>query len=314
MLGRLFRIRTPPGEKKGRHRLFAHDFGANLSLVTTVHTANATASPDPWRERAVHSIGRALAVVPSLGPARAAWTRLGFHCSNDFVYQGCRAFDVQLAEGGIRILRPDRGLPGAELGAAAARKLEIAAGLIGWTWACRDPHRTRHLIESASQARFAVGSDGRDSLIVPRELTAGAITLLEEFDSSQNRAVHSHPNTADHIDHLVLMVGDADAAAELIGRAFRLTPKARDLKTSRYAFCKVGASVLEIVGPPQPEKKPRDGTVWGITFGVRDVDRAIAEIRARGIEMPDAHDAIQGGRIVGVPKPVGGIQVAFMGT
>lgn len=307
MLGRLARLRTHCVEKKRTRSLVRARFRSKVPSVTSIDKAHATAPPA--RERAVQTIGRALAVVPSLGLARAAWSGLGFSCGPDFVFQGCRAFDIQLAESGIRILRPDRDLSRSVLGDAAARMLKQGAGLIGWTWACRDPERTRRIVESATNEPFETSPGGGRSFVVPRALTAGAVTLLEPYLTLPAPA---HPNGADHIDHLVLMVGDADATAETIGRAFHLNPKVRDLKKSRYAFCKVGATVLEIVGPPEPDSSATEGKVWGITFGVAHIDRAIAEIRARGIDMPDAHDAIQGGRIVSVPMPVGGIQVAFM--
>jgi predicted enzyme related to lactoylglutathione lyase len=111
----------------------------------------------------------------------------------------------------------------------------------------------------------------------------------------------------------VLMVGDADATASVIGQVFRLKPRVRDMKAGRYAFCKVGSTVLEIVGPSEADKHSGAAHVWGITFGVDDIDRAVGTIRSRGVDLPDPHDAIQGGRIVSVPAPVGGIQIAFMG-
>ena len=278
--------------------------------MSAADTALPTARPAPSPERVVQSIGRALAVVPSLGPARDAWTQLGFRCGRDFVYQGCRAFDVDLADGGVRVLRPDSGLPPAPLRGIAERNLEVSAGLIGWTWGCRDPERSRTLLESGGGARFQLNRDGSKSLTAPESLTAGAVTILEKQHPHHDA---EQPNGSDHIDHLVLMVGDADATASVIGRVFRLKPRARNMKTSRYAFCKVGSTVLEIVGPPEPDENPAPGRVWGITFGVRDMDRAVETIRAHGVDMPDPHDAIQGGRIVSVPTPVDGIHIAFMG-
>jgi predicted enzyme related to lactoylglutathione lyase len=286
-------------------------FRANLSLVNASDTASPTASPSQSKERIVQSIAHALAVAPSLGPARSAWMRLGFQCGSDLVYQGCRAFDVDLRDGGIRILRPDAGLPSAPLRELAARQLEIGAGLIGWTWGARDPERTRKVVETVGGARFKLNPDGSKSFVAPDSLTAGAVTLLEQQPAPREV---KHPNRADHIDHIVLMVGDADATANVIGQAFHLKPRARDMKESRYAFCKVGETVLEIVGPPRPEKNPAQGRVWGITFGSSDMDRTVSEMRAHGVNMPDPHDAIQGGRIVSVPTPVGGMQIAFMGS
>jgi len=282
-----------------------------VAYVNAADTAHATAaSALAPAERIVQSIGRALAVVPSLDPAHRAWTSLGFRCGADFVYQGCRAFDVELADGGVRVLRPDTGLPHAPLRDIVERKLEVGAGLIGWTWACRDPQRSRTLVERGSGSAFKPNRDGSKSLIAPESVTAGAVTILEE---QRTRRTVEQPNGCDHVDHLVLMVVDADATASVIGQVFRLKPRVRDMKAGRYAFCKVGSTVLEIVGPADADQRAADGRVWGITFGVADMDRAVETIRSRGVDMPDPHEALQGGRIVSVPTPVDGIQIAFMG-
>jgi len=277
--------------------------------VTISDTASPKASAGSSRERLVQSIGRALAAVPSLAPARLAWQRLGFTCGSDFVYQGCRAFDVELADGGIRIVRPDTTLPAAPLGVFAAELLAHGAGLIGWTWACRNPERTRGVVEDRTGTQFSRNPDGSTSFMVDPRLTDGALTILEKLSPA---AVPKQPNGTDHIDHLVLMVGDADTVSQRIGNAFGFKPVSRNLKKSRYSFCKVGQTVLEIVGPPEPDKLNTHGRVWGITFGTPDIDRTVADIRSRGVAMPDPHDAIQGGRIVSVPTPVGGVQIAFM--
>jgi predicted enzyme related to lactoylglutathione lyase len=259
----------------------------------------------------VDSIGRALAFAPSLPRAARAWRALGFSCGREFVFQGCRAFDIRLAECGARFVRPDASLPGSPFRDAVARRLAAGAGLVGWTWACRSPERSRTLIERIGHAHFRRDERGDKSFAVPELRTAGALTFLEPLT---HESPPCHDNGVEGLDHIVLMVSDADSAAAALADVFRLRPHVREMKGGRYAFCKVGGTVLEIVGPAQPQPQaPTDGRIWGLTFTSGDLDRTVATLRANGMALPDPHPAIQGGRIVSVPSQIGGMQVAFMG-
>ena len=55
------------------------------------------------------------------------------------------------------------------------------------------------------------------------------------------------------------------------------------------------------------------GGPWGVAFESSNLDATVAFLRAAGVEVGDPHRAVQGGRITGMPTPLGGIQLAFMG-
>jgi hypothetical protein len=263
-------------------------------------------------ERVVDSIGRALAVVPSLARAAQAWRKLGFTCGPQFVFQGCRAFDITLVDCGVRFLRPSDSLPASPLRDGISRRLAAGAGLVGWSWACRNPERSRTLVERIGRTRFRNDERGEKSFAVPELRTAGALTFLE---ADAPKSAPRHDNLVEGVDHIVLMVSNADAAAGALADVFRLRPFVREMKGARYAFCKVGPTVLEIVGPAQAQPEAAGGgRVWGLTFTSADLDTTVEVLRANGIAVPDPHPALQGGRIVGVPGQVGGMHVAFMGS
>jgi hypothetical protein len=90
-----------------------------------------------------------------------------------------------------------------------------------------------------------------------------------------------------------------------------------------YAFLKAGPSLLEIVGPLKPaaEGNPSKagasgrftGGPWGVAFGSSSIDATVTFLKMAGVDVNEPHRAVQGGRITGMPAPLGGIQLAFMG-
>ena len=87
-----------------------------------------------------------------------------------------------------------------------------------------------------------------------------------------------------------------------------------------YAFLKAGPSLLEIVGPSKAGEKnvgntpPRiTGGPWGVAFGSSSIDATVTFLKMAGVEVSEPQRAVQGGRIMGMTTPLGGIQLAFMG-
>ena len=264
-------------------------------------------------DRPVVRIGRALAVVPSVRPTHKAWRRLGFTLSDPFEFMGCAAFDLVLRGAGVRFLAPPARRDANLLTAAVDSLLETGSGLLGWTWACQSVFRSRELIEKRGDVEFGGTIDGRKSTVVPGELSPAATTLLEPLVHEE---VPPHGNRITGLDHLVLMVGDVDAAAERYEQAFGLSARRRTVGDRRYAFVKVGrvaASVIEIVGPSEKPAEPIAGCGWGLAFQSDDLDATIAYLRSKRITLSDAQPALQGGRIVSLPMQIGGISIAFLG-
>ena len=255
-------------------------------------------------------MGMALAAVPSLRPVRKAWTRLGFAVSELTEFGGCPAFSVLLEESGVRFLAPPLDAEPSLLAQAVEDRLIGGSGLIGWSWACNDIGDSRRAIEELSGKLFATDTDGNKSVVVPWKLNPGAVTVLE---TTRDPGRREHPNAVTGIDHLVLTVSDTDAACHAYASNFGLSPKSKTMKERRYAFLKVGRSVVEIVGPLSPTPGPPNGRPWGLAFRCPDLDRTVSHLKKAGIDIPEPHDAIQGGRITSLPMHLGGMKIAFMG-
>ena len=280
-------------------------------------------------EQVVDSIGYALAAVPSLGPTVKAWRKLGFHVSEPYAWQGCHAAHIDLDAGGIRFVAADshaETTPAADL---VRSRLILGAGLFGWTWACSEPHRSALAIGQLAGNPFHEScEDWADAIVqIPMELTPAAATWLEK-PAAAVAARPSHANSISRLDHIVLQVSASKAAAQTYEKHFGLKGKTAAMNDRYYAFLKAGGSLLEIVGPIKPaasaqgEQAPAKtagaparitGGPWGVAFGSTNIDATVTFLKMAGIEVNEPHRAVQGGRITGMPTPLGGIQLAFMG-
>lgn len=268
-------------------------------------------------EQVVDSIGYALAAVPSLGPTVKAWRKLGFAVSDNYAWEGCQSAHIDLEGGGIRFVAADASATSAAADLVRSR-LILGAGLFGWTWSCAEPHRSALAIGQLAGSDFHEKCEDWDDTIVqiPMELTPAAATWLERTPDDPDPRP-SHANSITRLDHIVLQVSASRAASQTYEKHFGLKGKTAAMNDRYYAFLKAGISLLEIVGP----MKPAEGQVasritggpWGVAFGSSNIDATVTFLAMAGVEVNDPHRAVQGGRITGMPTPLGGIQLAFMG-
>ncbi len=264
-------------------------------------------------ERVVDSIAWVLAAVPSLGPARKAWQKLGFAASRPYEYAGCKAFDIELPGSGLRFLAPVTTGEASPLCELVKGRLINGAGLLGWIWASADALRSAAAIEKLSSTEFVAktnGSAGDGPVIIPPALTPGIYSLLQ---SGPLPGAAEHPNRVTKLDQIVLTVSDTEAAAWAYEKNFALTAKPARVNDHYHAYLKVGESLLEVVGPPSPAPGPLSGHLWGLAFRTDDFDPTVEYLEKAGVQLETPHEARQGGRITGLPMQLGGIQIAFMG-
>lgn len=101
-----------------------------------------------------------------------------------------------------------------------------------------------------------------------------------------------HPNGTTAIDHVVVTTPDLDrtvAALEATGLEARRT---RDAGRIRQIFFRLGAPVLEVVGPPEPSGDD-PARFFGLALTVADLDVTAA---ALGDALGEIKDAVQPGR------------------
>lgn len=279
-------------------------------------------------EQVVDGIGYALSAVPSLGPTTKAWRKLGFHVSETYSWQGCQAAHIDLDDGGIRFVATDSHAEATPASDLVRERLILGAGLFGWTWACSEPHRSALAIGQLAGINFHEGCEdwGDEIVQLPRDLTPAAATWLEKPGIAPVTSP-SHANSITRLDHIVLQVSASKAAAQTYEKHFGLKGKTAAMNDRYYAFLKAGGSLIEIVGPAKPADGAQNakdeksepvarritGGPWGVAFGSSNIDATVTFLKMAGVEVNDPHRAVQGGRITGMPTPLGGIQLAFMG-
>ena len=128
------------------------------------------------------------------------------------------------------------------------------------------------------------------------------------------------------IHHVGVAVDDLDAAIELYTTAFgaELTHRATNEKDGlTAAFLRAGDAEVELLKPLREDTPVgkflanRGPGLHHIAVAVSDIDKAIAEARANGLEMIDQEPRIglHGTRIAFVhPKSVGGVLTEFVET
>ena len=124
------------------------------------------------------------------------------------------------------------------------------------------------------------------------------------------------------IHHVGVAVNDLDAAVELYQKVFgaELTHRAANEELTA-AFLRAGEAEVELLQPLREDTPVakflanRGPGLHHIAVAVPDIDRAIAEARAEGLEMIDQEPRIglHGTRIAFVhPKSVGGVLTEFV--
>jgi methylmalonyl-CoA epimerase len=128
------------------------------------------------------------------------------------------------------------------------------------------------------------------------------------------------------LHHVGIAVADLDQSIDLYRTIFggELIHRATNEKDGiEAAFLKVGDAELELMAPLREDSPVgkfvarRGPGVHHVAFGVADIEKAIADARAEGLELidPEPRMGMHGSRIAFVhPKSVGGVLTEFVET
>ncbi|MCZ2111658.1 MAG: VOC family protein [Dehalococcoidia bacterium] len=122
---------------------------------------------------------------------------------------------------------------------------------------------------------------------------------------------------AKYIDHIVVASNDSAATAKVFSEHLGIEIKrvmSRPGTGAHLEFAKLGEIVLEFAGPREPkdgeEPKARLG---GFVLAVEDIDAAVAELRAKGVDVGDPHPAVQpGAKLAGIRSGTNGVPLAMI--
>jgi methylmalonyl-CoA epimerase len=128
------------------------------------------------------------------------------------------------------------------------------------------------------------------------------------------------------LHHVGIAVADLNASIDLYRSTFgaELVHRAKNEKDGlEAAFLKVGDAELELLTPLHEDTPvgrfiaKRGPGMHHVAFGVADIDQALADARAAGLELIDAEPrmGMHGSRIAFVhPKSMGGVLTEFVET
>ncbi len=259
------------------------------------------------REKVVASIERVLVAVESVEASAGRWLALGFRVAAPRPWRGCRAADIDLPRGGIRLISPARADSSPNsLARCLRQQLQgRGEGLSGWTWS------------RIASAEPGTDTDAATEWAVDPALTPGAITAFESDQAAvavtpEDRDERAQRNRSESVDHIVIVTGDVNHTASVYEQSFSLHAHGKEMKGRRFAFLKVGTPVIEITGPLEPDPALAPAP-WGLALRSRDLEETVAVIRATDTEVADPKPAIQGGRIVSLREPFSGVPLAWLG-
>jgi catechol 2,3-dioxygenase-like lactoylglutathione lyase family enzyme len=166
--------------------------------------------------------------------------------------------------------------------------------------------------------RITLGADGRSGVRgwVLAGIPDEEVTEVDGLPTSVGEP--SAPPAGDHaigarvIDHVVVTTPDLERTAAVIERVLGLPLKrTRDGEAygqpMRQAFFRMGEVVLEVVGPPEPDRVGGPARFFGIAVTVDSVDAARARLGPDVVG--EAKPAVQPGRSVATVRSTVGLSV-----
>ena len=122
---------------------------------------------------------------------------------------------------------------------------------------------------------------------------------------------------AKYIDHIVIASNDSAATAKLFSENLGIEIKrvmSRPGTGAHLEFAKLDEVVLEFAGPGEPkEGEEPKARLGGFVLAVDDIEAAVAELRAKGVDVGDPHPAVQpGAKLAGIRGGTNGVPLAII--
>ncbi len=258
------------------------------------------------------AIERVIVAVADLEGARDRWSRAGFAIPpGEFSADGVSFFRMAAGAVEVDLAAVVRGESGGALAAVIGEATARGGGIIGWIWGHDSPIRAE-----STKTMALPGLDGKSIAAqacppgMPAVFTASTTISgdLEARRATLREICGANQNTVAYLEHIVVrtpVLEDAIAANEAMGVPCK---RIRDAGNgARQAFFKLEQTVIEVVAPTH-----HDFGCWGLALMCTNIRRAVDHARVSGLEATEPKDAIQGGMIARIVKPLDGVAIAFM--
>lgn len=126
-----------------------------------------------------------------------------------------------------------------------------------------------------------------------RLLLDGLETCPVDQPGAEARAAQAHANFVTHLDHVVLTTKNMKRTLDAFEHAGFEVRRIRDIAPNQQAFLWAGETILEIVGPAEPQEGEGVARLWGLAMTSSNLDGAAEHL---GNRLGPITNAVQHGR------------------
>ena len=142
------------------------------------------------------------------------------------------------------------------------------------------------------------------NLFLPNELTRGIFSfVIEHTDGELLQPKELNDSSPHKLDHVVINTNDADGFIKIYKDIFKIRlalDKVIEHWQKRMLFFRLNQTTIEVI--EQEDDLPPDDKMWGLAWGVKDIEKAHERMMAEGIEITPIQKGVKEKTLVATIK------------
>ena len=192
---------------------------------------------------------------------------------------------------------------------------EKGEGLMGMVFASENIDSVRHSLKEegflVGELTIGQGINASDhqirkwkNLFLPNELTRGIFSfVIEHTDGELLQPKELNDSSPHKLDHVVINTNDADGFIKIYKDSFKIRlalDKIIEHWQKRMLFFRLNQTTIEVI--EQEDDLPPDDKMWGLAWGVKDIEKAHERMMAEGIEITPIQKGVKEKTLVATIK------------
>ena len=192
---------------------------------------------------------------------------------------------------------------------------ERGEGLMGMVFASENIDSVRHSLKEegflVGELTIGQGINASDhqirkwkNLFLPNELTRGIFSfVIEHTDGELLQPKELNDSSPHKLDHVVINTNDADGFIKIYQDTFKIRlalDKVIEHWQKRMLFFRLNQTTIEVI--EQEDDLPPDDKMWGLAWGVKDIEKAHERMMAEGIEITPIQKGVKEKTLVATIK------------
>jgi len=192
---------------------------------------------------------------------------------------------------------------------------ERGEGLMGMVFASENIDSVRHSLKEegflVGELTIGQGINASDhqirkwkNLFLPNELTRGIFSfVIEHTDGELLQPKELNDSSPHKLDHVVINTNDADGFIKIYKDSFKIRlalDKIIEHWQKRMLFFRLNQTTIEVI--EQEDDLPPDDKMWGLAWGVKDIEKAHERMMAEGIEITPIQKGVKEKTLVATIK------------